>query len=70
MDVIDPVCLWVVHRWINGRRQKKDRKFWVHSIIRNVLSFSLFVTLRVYPRLTLTHFSTTLECSLNNPMTQ
>ncbi|KAL4152994.1 hypothetical protein QTP88_000827 [Uroleucon formosanum] len=49
MDVVDAVCLWVVHRRIRRQRQKKERKYWVHPILKTRLSFSLYITL--YPKL-------------------
>jgi len=49
MDVVDAVCLWVVHRRIRRQRQKRERKYWVHPILKTRLSFSLYITL--YPKL-------------------
>ncbi|XP_029345677.1 protein ALP1-like [Acyrthosiphon pisum] len=49
MDVIDAVCLWAVHRRMRRRRQMRERKYWVHPILKTRLSHSLYVTL--YPKL-------------------
>jgi hypothetical protein len=48
MDVEEAVCVWVLYRRMKRRRQRY-RKYWVHSILRNILTTSLYVTL--YPRL-------------------
>lgn len=49
MDVSDSVCLWVVHRRMRRRRQKEERKYWVHPILKTRLSSSHYITL--YPKL-------------------
>lgn len=49
MDVIDAVCLWAVHRRMRRLRQMRERKYWVHPILKTRLSDSLYVTL--YPKL-------------------
>lgn len=49
MDEIDAVCLWAVHRRIRRRRQKEERKYWVHPILKTRLSSSQYITL--YPKL-------------------
>lgn len=49
MDVIDALCLWAVHRMMRKRRQERERKFWVHPILKTRLSSSYYITL--YPRL-------------------
>ncbi|KAL4112615.1 hypothetical protein QTP88_016366 [Uroleucon formosanum] len=49
MDEIDAVCLWAVHQRIRRRRQKEERKYWVHPILKTRLSSSQYITL--YPKL-------------------
>jgi hypothetical protein len=48
MDVEESVCVWVLYRRMKRRRQRY-RKYWVHPILRNRLTTSLYVTL--YPSL-------------------
>ena len=47
--MIDAVCLWVVHRRMRRRREMRERKYWVHPILKTRLSDSLYITL--YPKL-------------------
>lgn len=49
MDVSDAVCLWVVYRRMRRRKQKEERKYWVHPILKTRLSSSYYITL--YPKL-------------------
>jgi hypothetical protein len=48
MDVEEAVCVWVLYRRMKHLRQRYG-KYWVHPILRNSLTTSLYVTL--YPRL-------------------
>jgi len=48
MDVADAICLWMLYRRRQRRRQNK-RKYWVHPILQNRLTLSLYITL--YPNL-------------------
>jgi hypothetical protein len=48
MDVEEAVYLWVFYQRMKRRRQR-FRKYWVHPILRNRLTTSLYVTL--YPSL-------------------
>ncbi|KAL4125907.1 hypothetical protein QTP88_010144 [Uroleucon formosanum] len=48
MDYADAICLWILYRRRLHRRQK-SRKYWVHPILQNRLTSSLYITL--YPSL-------------------
>jgi hypothetical protein len=48
MDVEEAVCLWVLYRRMQRRRQRY-RGYWIHPIFRDRLTASLYVTL--YPNL-------------------
>jgi hypothetical protein len=48
MGVEEAVCLWALYRRMKRRRQRY-RKYWVHPILRNILTTSLYVAL--YPNL-------------------
>lgn len=48
MDVADVICLWILYRR-RLRRRQKARKYWVHPILQNRLTSSLYITL--YPSL-------------------
>jgi hypothetical protein len=47
-DAEEAVCLWVLYRRMKRRRQRY-RRYWVHPILRNRFTTSLYVTL--YPSL-------------------
>ena len=44
MEVEEAVCLWFLYR-----RYKRQRQYWVHPILRDKVTHSMFVTL--YPKL-------------------
>ncbi|XP_072388169.1 uncharacterized protein rasp isoform X5 [Diabrotica undecimpunctata] len=48
MDIESAVCFWVLYRRMK-RRQQRRRRYWVHPILRNRLTNSLYITL--YPNL-------------------
>ncbi|XP_034838224.1 protein ALP1-like [Maniola jurtina] len=50
MDVEEAICLWILYRRLR-RRRRRQRRYWVHPILSDRLSSSLFVTL--YPELRL-----------------
>lgn len=47
MDVKEACCLWITYRRM--RRRRRERAYWVHPILRERLTLSLYVTL--YPSL-------------------
>jgi hypothetical protein len=48
VDVEEAVCLWVLYRRMQRHRQGY-RGYWVHPILRDILTANLYVTL--YPNL-------------------
>lgn len=50
MDVEEAICLWILYRRLR-RRRRRQRRYWVHPILSERLSSSLYNTL--YPDLRL-----------------
>ncbi|XP_027233858.2 uncharacterized protein [Penaeus vannamei] len=48
MDVEEVVCAWVLYRRLQ-RRRRRQRRYWVHPILKDRLTYGMFFTL--YPKL-------------------